>query len=363
MASGAGSGPVDEGRKGKLVNSSRWIPRVTVGAFAAAGALGVFRRLSAAGEVGVFRGEGAVNPADVYEAHGFARRRVATPVGEMVYHEAGEGRPLVFLHGIGGGASSWIWSKVAPAFVGQHRVIVPDWVGWGQSHHPRRLLIFDDYVAELRALMREVVGEPAVVVAQSLAAGFAAELARTDPDLFAGLVMLAPSGGKDFGRDAFGPLARFTLTPLARSRPLNLLLYRLVFHSRSFIRSWLVSQGFYDSGAVSREVVDGFLWSARRPGAAYSALPFVTGDLRYDFAPYMQDLAIPAAMIWGSEERQVGTENGERLAALNPGVPLTYVRRARATPELELPAQTIAAVEASLRGLSTETRKKEVGRT
>ncbi len=174
--------------------------------------------------------------------------------------------------------------------------------------------------------------------------------------------MMAPSGGKDFGRDAFGPLARFTLTPVARSRPVNLLLYRLVFHSRSFIRSWLVSQGFYDPGAVSREVVDGFLWSARKPGAAYSALSFLTGDLRYDLAPYVRDLAVPAAMIWGSEERQVGVETGRRLAALNPDVPLTLIRRARATPELELPAQTIAAIEASLQSLSTGAREKEVGR-
>ncbi len=342
--------------------SSRRALTVAAGAFAAAGAVGALRRVSAAGEIGALRGGGAADPAGIYEAYGFERRTVATPVGEMVYHESGEGVPLVFLHGIGGGASSWTWSKVAPAFAGRYRVIVPDWVGWGDSEHPRRLLLFDDYVAALRVLLREVVGEPVVVVAQSLASGFAAELARTDPGLFAGLVMSAPSGGKDFGRDAFGPVARFTLTPVARRRPFNLALYRLVFHSRSFIRSWLVSQGFYDPGAVSREIVDGFLWSARKPGAAYSALPFLTGDLRYDFAPYMRDLSVPAAMFWGSEERQVGVETGERLAALNPDVPLTLIPRSRATPELELPAATIAAIETSLRGFSTKARKKEVGR-
>ena len=344
-----------------MVMTGGWITKVAVGAFAAAGAVGALRRFSAAGEIGALRREEVAEPSDVYETHGFVRRSAQTPVGEMVYHEAGEGRPLVFLHGIGGGASSWTWSKVAPAFVGRYRVIVPDLVGWGASEHPRRLLMFDDYVAELRALLGEAVGEPAVVVAQSLAAGFAAELARADPGLFAGLVMMAPSGGKDFGRDAFGPLARYTLTPVARGRP-ALLLYRLVFHSRSFIRSWLVSQGFYDPGAVGREVVDGFLWSARKPGAAYSALPFLTGDLRYDFAPYMRDLSIPAAMIWGSEERQVGVETGRRLAALSPDVSLTFVQRAHAVPELELPAQTLAAIEASLRGLYTGAREKEVGR-
>jgi pimeloyl-ACP methyl ester carboxylesterase len=65
----------------------------------------------------------------------------------MAFYEAGEGRPLVFLHGIGGGASAWLWSKVAPPFVSRHRVVVPDWVGWGSSEHPSRPLEFEDYVA------------------------------------------------------------------------------------------------------------------------------------------------------------------------------------------------------------------------
>lgn len=304
----------------------------------------------AVGALAALGRRGVADPTIDFTGQGFVRRRISTPAGEMAYYEAGAGRPLVFLHGIGGGASSWTWSKVAPAFTAGYRVIVPDWVGWGESEHPRRLLLFDDYVAQLEALLGQF-GGPATVVTQSLATGFAAELAREKPALFDGMVMVIPSGGMDFGEDAFGPVARRTLTPLARTWPVNMLLYRLVFHRRGFIRGWFTSQGFYEPAAVSREIVEGFLHSARKPDAAYAALPFLTGDLRYDLAPYMRDLRVPAAMIWGSDERQVGRETGERLAALNPDVPLLVIERARATPELELPAPTIAAIEASIEGL------------
>lgn len=309
--------------------------RAVLGTLAVAGALAVLGRREVA------------DPAVDFTGHGFVRRRIFTPAGEMAYYEAGTGRPLVFLHGIGGGASAWTWSKIAPAFAAGYRVIVPDWVGWGESEHPRRLLMFGDYVAQLEALLGHV-GGPATVVTQSLATGFAAEVARKKPELFDAVVMLSPSGGLDFGEDAFGPVARRTLTPLARAWPVNMLLYRLVFHRRGFIRSWFTSQGFYEPAAVSREVVDGFLYYARKPDAAYAALPFLTGDLRYDLAPYVRDLGVPAAMIWGSDERQVGIDTGRRLAALNPKIPLTVIGRSRATPEIELPAQTIAAIEASI---------------
>ncbi len=93
--------------------------RVVLGAFVAAGAVVALGR------------RGVADPTGDYTENGFVRRRISTPAGEMAYYEAGRGRPLVFLHGIGGGASAWTWSKVARAFTAGYRVIVPDWVGWG----------------------------------------------------------------------------------------------------------------------------------------------------------------------------------------------------------------------------------------
>ncbi|AZG10672.1 alpha/beta fold hydrolase [Pigmentiphaga sp. H8] len=48
------------------------------------------------------------------------------------YHEAGDGPPVIFLHGSGAGVSGWEnWHGVMPAFARRHRVLVPDIVGFG----------------------------------------------------------------------------------------------------------------------------------------------------------------------------------------------------------------------------------------
>jgi haloalkane dehalogenase len=301
----------------------------------------------AAGAAAATRRRSSFDPTDDFTAHGFVRQLAATPAGAMAYYEAGAGQPLVFLHGIGDGASAWIWSKVAPAFSGQYRVIAPDWVGWGVSEHPQRWLLKEDYVAELDALL-QLIGEPALVVAQSQAAGFAAELAYIKPELFQQMVLITPSGGQDFGKDALRPAQRALLSRLARNPATGPRLYRGLFHRRSVIRSWLRSQGFYDPAAVSAEIVEGFVYSARQPNAAYAVLPFLAGDLRFDFAADLRDLTVPATILWGSEEREVGRDVAERLAAVNPNVPLRWIAQARATPELERPAQTIAAIQQAL---------------
>jgi pimeloyl-ACP methyl ester carboxylesterase len=282
------------------------------------------------------------DPSVAFTGQGFARRALSTPTGRMVYYEKGEGRPLVFLHGIGGGASSWQWSKVAPAFADRYRVIVPDFVGWGSAEHPSRFLLFDDYAAQVDALLA-ALGEPAVVVASSLASGFAADAALADPERVAALIMITPSGGQDFGGSSLPSFYSETLQPVAQS-DVNTRAYPLIFWSREFTRLYFEGDGYADPRAVGDDVVDAFLWSATRPGAEYSALPFLAGDASYDLAPLLRELAVPAAMVYGAEEAQVGVEVRDRFAALRPDLPLVTMPRASANPELELPAQTAALI-------------------
>src|SRR5437879_2030893 len=61
----------------------------------------------------------------------FEKKSTISEKGPMTYWEEGQGNPLIFLHGAGDQAGTW--SKVAPAFVGTYRVILPDLPGHGES--------------------------------------------------------------------------------------------------------------------------------------------------------------------------------------------------------------------------------------
>ena len=66
----------------------------------------------------------------------FATRIFYTSRGQVVYHESGLGGPLVFLHGVYVGASSYEWSKVYPHFAASHQVLAVDLLGFGESERP-----------------------------------------------------------------------------------------------------------------------------------------------------------------------------------------------------------------------------------
>jgi haloalkane dehalogenase len=60
-----------------------------------------------------------------------AKKTVDVLGRRMAYHERGEGRPILFLHG--NPTSSYLWRDVIPQLEGQGRLIAPDLIGMGDS--------------------------------------------------------------------------------------------------------------------------------------------------------------------------------------------------------------------------------------
>lgn len=291
-------------------------------------------------------------------AKGFAARDLATPVGRMTIYDTGrdDAPPLVFLHAISGGASSYHWRRVAPGFTDTHRVIAADLPGWGASDHPRRYLGFRDYTAAIEALLWEVgraAGPRPVVVAESLAAGFAADVANRHPELVGGLVLLTPTGGRDLGRDAFKPQVRWTLGLLASVPGVDRLLYRAVFHRRgTYLGFWQGPGGYEHPRDVEPDLVDATWWSGTRPGAAFSVLPFLSGALRYDVASILRGVSVPAVAIWGTHEEFLDDDIKARLQALNPHIHNVTIELGRGYYLVAKPEETARAIAAALDHLS-----------
>ena len=116
----------------------------------------------------------------------------------MIYHISGSGDPVVFLHGIYLGASSYEWSKVYPHFTFGREVIVPDLIGFGESERPG-----NDGCHRLRRAWSNSgipAGTEHLVVASGLTAGIALLMASRHPERVSRLILLLPTGLKESGK-------------------------------------------------------------------------------------------------------------------------------------------------------------------
>src|SRR3712207_858967 len=121
---------------------------------------------------------------------GFERRELALGGIRTVVHSAGEGTPLVLLHGAGtftGFAYARDWTRT-------HRVIIPYHPGFGESADDTRIDCVGDYALHCLDLFDALGLGSLHLVGYSFGGWMAAETAILQPGRVARLALVAPSG-------------------------------------------------------------------------------------------------------------------------------------------------------------------------
>ena len=285
-----------------------------------------------------------------FQPSGFGQKSVATQLGQVAYYAPVESlwqttavsksAPVLFFHNFGGGASAYEWSKVYPVLAAQYTVIAPDLIGWGASAHPERRYTDSDYLENIEDFIHQVSSQPVIAVASSFTAGLVARLAAQKPELFQSLFLTCPAGFRDFGKGA----GRRIPEPIINAPFLDKAIYALGAMNELAVRNFLENFLFAQRDRVSNETVAAYLCSAEQPNAEYSALSFLRGDLYFDLAPYIEQLQVPTAIVWGEKALFTPVSLGKRLAALNPYTVKRFqvVSNTGVLPHLEQPGVVAA---------------------
>lgn len=121
-------------------------------------------------------------------------RNASTGRGAISYREAGDGMPLVLLHGIGSGAASW--RSQLELLSDRYRVVAWDAPGYGGSDPlPLRAPSADAYADALSGFLDAVEIDATLLVGHSLGALIACAFARRWPERVTGLMIADPAAG------------------------------------------------------------------------------------------------------------------------------------------------------------------------
>ena len=275
----------------------------------------------------------------------FTTKVLHTSRGPIVYHESGKGQPLVFVHNICIGASSYEWSKIYPEFVGSHRVIALDLIGFGESARPNLQLGAADYVRTLAEFIRSTCWEnPPILIGSGLGAGFCVYLASQHPELVSRLILLSPTGSNHFGKEKLALASRLS----SRIPMLNRFLYRNYMATKSAIQSWLARVGFVNPELVTPETVDVFTTCAQQYGAEYSILNLHSGLLNFDLESRVKMLTQPVTLLWGNQSVYPSVESAYWFQGAIKNCSLVLLQNAGVFAALESQQQVIDALREEL---------------
>ena len=272
--------------------------------------------------------------------------------GDIWYTVKGQGEPLVLVHGVYAGASSYEYRRVFDLLARDFRVYAFDLIGFGRSSRPSLVYAPVIYERLITDFVREVVGgmdHPAAVVASTLAGAFTIRAAAERPALFSRLVLIEPTGMENLAGANDTVIRRLGLA-LLRSPLVGQAIYNVIA-SRPSVRYFLKGQTYADPGMVSDDIVDHYYREAHQPGGRFAVASFVSGMLNTPVASVFPLLKQPIMLCWGKEARFTPLENAGAFRHANPQVELR-VFDCGALPQDELPQEFAREVTSWLRATS-----------
>lgn len=226
---------------------------------------------------------------------------------ETNYHEAGDGKPVILLHGSGPGVSAWTnWRRVIPELAKTNKVFAPDLAGFGFSERkPDAVYDIKHWVKHLLGFMDALEIEKPSLVGNSFGGSLALAAAARYSDRFDKLVLMGT------------PCDKFMMTPGLKAgwdyTP-----------SREAMRS-AMSNFPFDTRFITDELVEERYQASLIPGAQEGlrkllVKPNEEGETPLSGMPESVVAAIPnpILVLHGREDRVIPVEMGIRIARAAP---------------------------------------------
>jgi pimeloyl-ACP methyl ester carboxylesterase len=255
------------------------------------------------------------------------------------YYEAGQGPPVILLHGFG--ACTYTWRFLAPALAQDHRVFALDLKGYGFSDKPEdgKYAVADqaDMVA---AFIKAQDLRDLTLIGHSMGGGVALmtyfKVRQADPARIKKLVLIDSAGYPQ----KMPWFIRFARIPLI-----------------NIIGSWLVSPRFatymvlrkcyYNKDKITDEQIDTYAYYGSLPGAreavVQTAKQIVPEDIEAVTARY-KTIRVPTLIIWGAEDKVVPLEVGKNFQRDIPDSELVILPKCGHIPLEEQPQATQQAI-------------------
>lgn len=273
---------------------------------------------------------------------------------EIFVTELGDGPPMLLVHGIYAGASSYEFRKLAPLLARDHRVIAFDLLGCGLSEMPALDYSGELFVEQIVDAIGDLCDEPLTLVGSSLGGAFAIRAAVRAPDRVKALVTICPTGLGVLDKEpvaaqrAIGALFR---SPIAGEAAFNGLA------AKASIRYFLRNQSYADPASITPEIVDHYYAVTHQRNARFVPAQFVAGALNVDVARDLPFVEAPILVIWGERASFASpVANAGRFIDLARNARLVTFAEAGLLPHEEVAEKTAAAIEAFVRGDGSQTK-------
>jgi 4,5:9,10-diseco-3-hydroxy-5,9,17-trioxoandrosta-1(10),2-diene-4-oate hydrolase len=213
------------------------------------------------------------------------------------YHERGSGKPVIFLHGGGQGASGFSNWKQNLDHVAEHgyRALAPDALGYGLSSKPEEATFnLTLLVGGLSKLIDALNLSDVTLVGNSMGGAMALKYALDYPAKVEKVIVMGPAGIGEPSRYAAMPgiqmLFRLGQDPSGPTRDKLRQLFEIIVYDKSLITDGLIEERYEVAVTQPRRVFQ---------------------TLQIDnLTPRLRELRMPVLVLWGRDDKFCPVDGG-----------------------------------------------------
>ena len=226
----------------------------------------------------------------------------------IAYLDAGQGPPLILIHGFGG--SMWNWEYQYSVLARTHRVIIPDLLGSGLSDKPEEAYTPKRLVEFFRQFMDSLNIPHATLVGNSMGAGLAMAMALDYPERVKRLVLIS-----GFPAQVETSIASRQYQRFLYHRPPLWLAKLGNWMAGKRATEQLLKEIVFNPGLISPTVIERSFHNRQRGGflaPLYSLLDNIQ-SWEGQYGNKFQMISQPVLLLWGEHDRVFPLEVGERV--------------------------------------------------
>lgn len=260
--------------------------------------------------------------------------------GKIYYTKQGTGTPLLLIHDLTCGSSSYEWNQLIAELSKTHTVYAMDLLGCGRSEKPNLTYTNFLYVQLICDFVKNIIGHKTDVLVTGDSAPLVITACSNEDSLFNKIVMINPMS-----------LYRLNEIPSKRTKLLKLLieipvlgtlLYNL-YAMKTNVEDKFVETYFFNPFKVQEEQINTYYEASNLGSAKYLFASLKGRYTNINIIHALKNINNSLFIIGGDKEGDIETTI-ENYSYYNPSIESTTIPKTKHLPQLEAPKEVLEQI-------------------
>ncbi len=263
--------------------------------------------------------------------------------GKIRYMKKGSGSPLLLIHDLTSGSSSFEFSRIYNELSTTNEVYAMDLLGYGLSDKPNMTYTNYLYVQLIVDFIKIVIGKKANVVAVGDSCAAAVMACHNDPDVIKNIILINPQS-----------LSKLNLPPNHNTKLLKFMIDMPILGT--FIYNMLTSKDnyrklfreeyFYDNSAVTEDMIAAYAEASHIPdhNAKYSFSSYIGRYINANIVHALKEIDHSIYILYGKGKNDIEGVTDIYLS-YNSAIEKFGIDKASHLPHMENPDEVLKQLE------------------